>query len=337
MLSVGSFSKPWASQLLRAAEPVGRRQMSIRTIAASAKSATVSGARSTVRTLVRLFSVRILGLIIEESVIRLHQVGNNFITVRMRRITDDVAPYAPIDAVGSPPFVHPAIVLQGPLLRTDRFSLETVRHYRRVAADSVVIVSTWNDESESALQELRDLGADVVVGERPTASGRMNVNLQVASPRRGLERARELGCSHVAKTRTDQRLYAVHQFAGLVEIAKGFPVSGHERPRERIVALSRLTSKYRPLFLSDMFMFGRTDDLLEYWSPESDARVLTSEEYQAKAVSVSDLHEYAECSPEHFLTESYLQSSAQAVSARGRLRCSRRRLSHGIVTAHNGD
>lgn len=281
--------------------------MTAPTTSAKAKSTVASAARSVVRGLLRVLPARLLALVVEESVASLHRTGDKFLSLRVRRKSGDAPAYYPIDPIAAPATVHPAILLQGPLLTADDFTLETVRYYRKCAPKSIVIVSTWHGESEAVLQRIRALGADVVLSDKPSTAGRMNVNYQVASTYRGLQRAGDLDCSYVAKTRTDQRLYAVHALAGFVEMLRAFPVIWKDRPRERIVALSRWTSKFCPLFLADMFMFGRVDDLLEYWSPGIDTMSLTAAEYNQKAGSLDDLHEYAECSPEHFLVQRYLE------------------------------
>lgn len=283
------------------------RIANVTAIVANTKRGVVRLARTIIRATLRILPPRMSWLILEETAAKFHSTGKDFASIRLRPKSGASSIYAPLDPIPTPATVHPAIIMQGPLAEQFDFTRETVRLYRQCMPASQLIVSTWDDQPEARLAELRSLGADVVVGEKPDIAGRMNVNLQVASTYRGLERARELGCTHAAKTRTDQRLYAVHVLAGLTDIAKAYPVVGHDRPRERIIVMSRWTSKYCPLYLSDMFMFGRIDDLLEYWSPGTDTMSLTAAEYNAKAGLIDDLHTYAECSPEHFLVESYLR------------------------------
>jgi hypothetical protein len=271
------------------------------------KTAIVSLARTLIRAALRILPSRLGWLIVEESTARFHKTGKHFASIRLRPKSGAAAVYAPLDPIPTPATVHPAIIMQGPLAEQFDFTRETVRLYRHSMPDSPLIVSTWDDQPKERLAELRSLGATVVAGPKPSVAGRLNVNLQVTSTRRGLERAREIGCSHAAKTRTDQRLFAVHVLAGLTDIARAYPIVSHARPRERIVVMSRWTSRYCPLYLSDMFMFGRTDDLIDYWSPELDTSSLTASQYLAQAASLDDLKQIAEGTPEYFLIESYLR------------------------------
>src|SRR5207247_1377447 len=96
------------------------------------------------------------------------------------------------DPVTPEPLGRIAIVIQGPILQTDDFTLETVRHYRRACPEMTVIVSTWDDSPAETISQCRDAGADVVLSRLPTIAGRSNLNFQTTSTRAGLQRAGEL-------------------------------------------------------------------------------------------------------------------------------------------------
>ncbi len=146
-------------------------------VIARSRTVVASCVRKAIRRLLRLMPSRLAKVIVEESIASSHEMGRDFLTLRARSKSGDVANYTPADSIPARSTVHPAIILQGPLVAIDDFSLETVRYYRRFAPKSVVIVSTWSDESESELQKLRDLGAEVITSDRPIEPGRMNVNL----------------------------------------------------------------------------------------------------------------------------------------------------------------
>lgn len=271
------------------------------------KAASTRLARSFIRAYLRILPSRLMWLVIEEAVARFRVSGKDFLTMRLRPKSGQRPAYRPMNNIPTPGNTAPAIIIQGPLFETDDFTLETVRYYRNTLPNSPVIVSTWNDQPRDRIAELRDAGAEVVLSEKPKISGRINVNLQVISTHQGLLRARELGCSHSAKTRSDQRVFAAHILAGLPEVVQAYPVVGCERPRERIVALGRGTAKYCPQFLSDQFMFGRTDDLLEYWSPEFDSSTFTIADYLETAGTSNDLEAIVEWTPEYYLLQQYLK------------------------------
>src|ERR1035437_1783485 len=47
-----------------------------------------------------------------------------------------------------------AIILQGALLRENRFTLETVRTYRKLYPEATVIVSTWEGEDTEEIKSI---------------------------------------------------------------------------------------------------------------------------------------------------------------------------------------
>ena len=64
------------------------------------------------------------------------------------------------------------IVIQGP---TD-FYKEITDHYSQY---DKVVWATWNDESSVRLDYIKSKGIDVVLVEKPTDLGYMNVNMQL--------------------------------------------------------------------------------------------------------------------------------------------------------------
>lgn len=259
------------------------------------------------RLAIRPLPKRIVQLLFREFTVRLHEIGDDFVTVRTRPKSGAATVYAPIDPIPVPISLRWAIVIQGPLSHDQRFTLESVRYYRRNAPEAIVVVSTWEGEDESELQKIRDLGAHVVTGPKPTTPGRLNVNFQALSSQRGLEYARQMGCSHACKTRSDQRFYAIHLMPTLADAIKSFPVVGHDRPRERLVTLSRWTPKYYPLLMSDFFTFGRVEDLLEYWSPPPDETKLSRWEFDELVVGMKRVSEFNQ-TPEQYLFYNYLKA-----------------------------
>lgn len=80
--------------------------------------------------------------------------------------------------------------------------------------------------------------------------------------------AAELGYQYCLKTRSDWRINKPNAIAYLFGLMTTFPVI-RERDvpiRERIIAASMATLKYRIYSLADTLVFGRTEDMLKYWS-----------------------------------------------------------------------
>ncbi|WP_439625407.1 WavE lipopolysaccharide synthesis family protein [Gemmata sp.] len=194
---------------------------------------------------------------------RAHRGGDQFPTYHARpKRADGVGVWS--DRRPDLPTV--AVVLQGPLLLVNDFTVETVRLYRRTFAGCPLIVSTWEGEDAAAVARLRDAGAEVLLNRKPSFAGFKNTNLQLVSSLAGVRRAQELGAEFVLKTRTDQRMYAPNVPAFLVATWTAFPAAPGYRQRGRLIGSSLGSHKYIMYQFSDMNVFGHVADVLEYWS-----------------------------------------------------------------------
>jgi hypothetical protein len=165
-----------------------------------------------------------------------------------------------------------AIVLQGGIMKKYDFTLETIRIYRKMFPTLTIIVSTWEDEDPACIELLRNAGAKVVLSKKPEYFGIWNINLQIVSTKSGLACAKELGIPYTIKSRTDQRIYERNILETLHNLISYFPPAPWSTLRKRLV-ICHLAYKYYDGYFPDMFMFGDTDDLLDYW----DARLLKKE------------------------------------------------------------
>jgi hypothetical protein len=168
-----------------------------------------------------------------------------------------------------------AIVIQGPIVTADDFTFETVRLYRKIFPEVELILSTWSDTDPSLVASIRAGGLELLLNDKPSYAGVSNVNLQIFSTINGIRKAKQLGVDYVLKTRTDQRIYAPNTMTFLLAVVKSFPLSGSMLQKERLVATSLNTFKYRPYSVSDMFLFGHIDDMLLYWDVPLDTRTRT--------------------------------------------------------------
>jgi len=174
----------------------------------------------------------------------------------------------------APRFVPPletsvGILIQGPVLKEGNFTVETVRLYRRIFPGSPIVVSTWDDTSPKILAQIESLGVKTVVSSRPAATGWGNVRLQMISTNVGIRALLNEGCSFVAKTRTDWRMYRSTSLSRLLDLINYFPLSQHRGQNKRIIAANIFTHKHRVYGLTDIFQFGEINDLLQYWDIES--------------------------------------------------------------------
>lgn len=171
------------------------------------------------------------------------------------------------------------IVMQGPVITNNFFTIETLRLYKKQFPDIVIIFVVWSDESENVIDQIKQEGVEIVVCEKPIKKGPFNINFQIIGSRKGVERAKDLGCDYVLKVRSDQRVYRPDFIAHLRNLQVVFPLKS-DKIKERLIVSSFTTLKYRPYSVSDMFIFGHIDDMLNYWSAPEDERVNSDFNYK---------------------------------------------------------
>jgi len=159
-----------------------------------------------------------------------------------------------------------AIVIQGPLVHVNDFTLETIGFYIKSSRDSLIILSTWEQEDVAALENDLPENVLIVKNRLPPLPGHANINYQIASTVAGIQAARKLGADYVLKTRTDQRLYLNEPLLFLINLLRRFPLEKETTQNQRLISVSLNTMKYRLYGVTDMFMFGHIDDMSTYWN-----------------------------------------------------------------------
>lgn len=178
------------------------------------------------------------------------------------------------------------IVIQGPIVKENDFTLETCKIYKKIFNNSeTIILSTWDTEDKKYLKNFESIGVKVLLSKAPDFAGRANLNYQILSTMKGLEEGEKLGCEYAIKTRTDQRFYSTNLSRDLFNLLKIYPPSPNYNMHSRLVALSFNSFKYRYYGISDMFLFGNTQDMLKYWNSPLDTKKY--EEY--KTIKQKDL------------------------------------------------
>jgi hypothetical protein len=161
------------------------------------------------------------------------------------------------------------ILMQGPIVSKDNFTLETLKIYRLKYPNIQIILSTSEDESLENLNFLRSNGFHVETYIEPSYKGISNINRQITSVTNGLKYLKENNCDYVLKTRTDQRIYKDVDFLSyMVMLQDLFPLTA-ERDlilEKRLVIASLNSYRTRLYPVSDMFMFGKIEDLTFYWN-----------------------------------------------------------------------
>ena len=201
-----------------------------------------------------------------------------------------------------------AIVVQGPYLDKEKFTLETLRGYRKNFPESVIILSTWS-VPEGDKFFLQQIDVEIILNKKPIYWGVSNVNLQIVSTKSGILMARKLGAHYALKTRTDQRIYNPNFYAYLTSLLHAFSLSGgYSSQHSRLIACSLNTFKLRMYGISDMFLFGHIEDMMRYWDVPLDDRNSDGIE----RLNTWKLHSSRELSEVYFCTK-YLRSIGKEV------------------------
>lgn len=194
------------------------------------------------------------------------------------------------------------IIIQGPIVNENDFTLETIKIYKKNFRDAVIILSTWDDEPSDVTDQFKRLGIDVVSNKKPDYAGVSHINFQITSAKNGVKRAKGLGVQYALKTRTDQRMYAPNIAEFLYNMTEVFPVVEGYAQKKRIVAASLNTFKYRMYGLSDMFIYGHIDDVDLYWDCPLDQRVFKPEELNKGGTALNNYDPLRVCEA-YLLTE----------------------------------
>ncbi len=165
-----------------------------------------------------------------------------------------------------------AIVIQGNIPDVT-FLEESIRIYQKLFPSAIIILSTWNDEIEK-ISQLDMPGVHVITSEPPINEGHGHINHQLVNTRAGLLKAQELGAKYVLKIRTDWRIYSPYALLSLVQILKQYPIQITNGARGRIISTNVGTMSGLAYNISDLLLFGYTEDLLQYFPAELDPRDL---------------------------------------------------------------
>lgn len=158
------------------------------------------------------------------------------------------------------------IVMQGPYIKKNNFTLENLRYYRKIFPNTIIVLSIWNDCSDYDLKTINKIEkVHVVLNEKPNKIGRANLNLQITNTISGINKAIELGAKYICKCRTDQRMYNKYSLLYMKNMVQKFPVEITDVAKGRIVACSLGTFSERLYNICDMVIFGYSEDVKLYF------------------------------------------------------------------------
>lgn len=163
------------------------------------------------------------------------------------------------------------IVLQGPILYHQDFTYLTILRYLQYYPGLQIVLATWKSENIKKFTKLTLLfpNLHILQLDKPSLPGWSNINYQIISTKAGLSKIKELGLNYVIKSRTDQCLF--DPFA-LDKLRLAYDSYRRDDDISRICFLSLNSFLFRLYGPSDMFQFGKTDQIIKYWDVPNDAR-----------------------------------------------------------------
>lgn len=158
-----------------------------------------------------------------------------------------------------------AIIIQGNIGNNINFLIETLKIYKIIFPNTLIIVSTWEDEKKDDLKLISELGIDLILNKKPEKSGFGNINLQIISTKSGLDLAKNKNVKYCIKTRPDCRMNKNDIYPFLKGLVNTFPLKNNMKAHQRVFASSVNTCKYKIYGTTDILLFGYIDDLLIYF------------------------------------------------------------------------
>ena len=160
-----------------------------------------------------------------------------------------------------------AIIIQGPIQEKFDFLKNTLEIYKKIFKNSIIIISTWKSEDIEKINTLKDEDIYILFNDEPEKS-QSNIDHQIFSTNIALKFAMNHNAKYSIKTRADVRINKSNLETFFISLIKTFPVKSNSLIKSRIVVPSLITFKFRIFSLSDIVMFGETNDLLQYFDLE---------------------------------------------------------------------
>ena len=162
-----------------------------------------------------------------------------------------------------------AIIIQGPIQDKFFFLKNTIKIYKKIFKNSVIIISTWENENIELINSLEDKNIFIIYNKEPEKKTPYNIEHQITSTNNALKLAQQKDIQYCLKTRADIRIHKNNLETYLISLIKTFPVKKNNLTNSRIIVPSLITFRYRLYSLSDIVLFGETSDLLEYFKNEN--------------------------------------------------------------------
>lgn len=198
-----------------------------------------------------------------------------------------------------------AIIIQGPIIYKDNFTIETIKLYRQFYPKTMIILSTWKGVKSNFIKQISELNINLIQSIPPEKKGPFNINLQIVSTCNAIKFIENIDINFILKTRTDQRFYNINTLNYLHTLISKFHLPEQKVVQQsRIITCSMNTFKYRMYGISDMFLFGTFSDIKNYFNVNLDSREIINFNLKEKI----NLRDYANLNfCEIYLATNYLK------------------------------
>ena len=146
------------------------------------------------------------------------------------------------------------------MIYKDEFTYNTALQYKRLYKYAIIIISTWEGIPNYYVNKLKNSGLIVIQNKIPIYSGFSNINLQIITTLAGINYAKKINSKYILKTRTDQRIYNDETIRYLISLFN------NNKFHNKIIVSSLNTFYTRLYSISDMFQFGKTEILYNFWN-----------------------------------------------------------------------
>ena len=160
------------------------------------------------------------------------------------------------------------LIIQGPISDQKDFLIESLKIYKKIFKNVYIVISTWENEKKY-LKKLRPLCNHIIFNKIPTNKGIANINLQTISTFNALKHLKKKKILYCLKSRTDCRIYNPKTFIFLYNLLVTFGTGkSAKKVKNRILASSNYSCKYRLYGITDILLFSTTSELIKYFDKE---------------------------------------------------------------------
>jgi len=163
------------------------------------------------------------------------------------------------------------IIIQGPINNKTEFNFinETIEIYKKIFPNTLIVISTWQNSYTDNLKNSEHI--KICKSKLPDKPGLGNINYQIKSTSNAIKILKENGIKNILKTRSDCRIMKPNLKSYFLSLQKTF-IS--DDLNSRIFASNIATCKYRVYGITDILLFGKTEEIEIYFKDEVEEDIL---------------------------------------------------------------